>query len=90
MDQGVWCARALADSPDLVHEVHRRYLDAGAHVITVNSYSATREAMCRGGHGSPQFQRREPGIDLPERVLLPLIRGALREHVGPVDGADFQ
>ena len=24
MDQGVWRARALADSPDLVHEVHRR------------------------------------------------------------------
>ena len=49
MDDGVWCARALADAPDLVREVHRRYIDAGADVITTNSYSATREAMQRYG-----------------------------------------
>jgi len=49
MDDGVWCARAIADFPELVHQVHRRYIDAGAHVITTNSYSATREAMQRHG-----------------------------------------
>ena len=54
MDQGVWCARALADSPDMVHEVHRCYLDAGADVITANSYSATRETMQR--HGLAAYQ----------------------------------
>ncbi len=30
MDHDVWCARALADHLDLVREVHRRYIDAGA------------------------------------------------------------
>ena len=49
MDQDVWCARALADRPDMVHRVHRRFIDAGADVITTNSYSATREAMQRYG-----------------------------------------
>ena len=49
MDQEVWCARALAEHPDLVREVHRRYIDAGADVITTNSFSATREAMQRNG-----------------------------------------
>ena len=49
MDQDLWCARALADSPEMVHEVHRSYIDAGADVITTNSYSATREAMQRHG-----------------------------------------
>lgn len=49
MDHGVWCARALADHPEMVHEVHRRYIDAGADVITTNSYSATRAAMERYG-----------------------------------------
>ena len=49
MDQDLWCARALADHPDMVHEVHRRYIDAGADVITTNSFSATREAMQRCG-----------------------------------------
>ena len=49
MDQDLWCARALADHPDMVHEVHRRYIDSGADVITTNSFSATREAMQRCG-----------------------------------------
>ena len=49
MDQNLWCARALAERPDLVHQVHRRYIDAGADVITTNSFSATREAMQRNG-----------------------------------------
>ena len=49
MDQDVWCARALAERPDMVHRVHRRFIDAGADVITTNSYSATREAMQRYG-----------------------------------------
>ena len=49
MDQSLWCARALADAPDLVRRVHRRYIDAGADIITTNSFSATREAMQRCG-----------------------------------------
>ncbi len=52
MDQDVWCARTLADCPDIVRQVHRRYIDAGADVITTNSFSATREAMQRCGVGA--------------------------------------
>ena len=40
MDQEVWCARALVDFPEIVHQVHRRYIDAGADVITANSFAA--------------------------------------------------
>ena len=69
MDHGVWCARALADSPDMVHEVHRRYIDAGADVITTNSYSATREAMQRHGLAAhfEDWNRRSARIALEER-----------------------
>ena len=69
MDQDLWCARALADCPDLVHEVHRRYIDAGADVITTNSYSATREAMQRYGLGAhfEDWNRRSARIALDER-----------------------
>ena len=49
MDEGVWCAKALADHPDLVSEVHRRYIDAGADIITTNTFSATRDALLRYG-----------------------------------------
>ena len=69
MDHDLWCARALADHPDLVHRVHRRYIDAGADVITTNSYSATREAMRRCGLGAhfEDWNRRSARIALEER-----------------------
>ena len=69
MDQDLWCARALADSPDAVHEVHRRYIDAGADVITTNSYAATREAMQRHGLAAhfEAWNRRSARMALEER-----------------------
>ena len=69
MDQDLWCARALADSPETVHRVHRRYIEAGADVITTNTYSATREAMQRCGIGAhfEDWNRRAARIALEER-----------------------
>ena len=69
MDQDVWCARALADCPDRVHQVHRRYIEAGAEVITTNSYTATREAMQRCGLAAhfEDWNRRSVRIAREER-----------------------
>ena len=38
----LWSARVMIDTPDLVVDVHRSYIDAGADLFTVNAYSATR------------------------------------------------
>ena len=69
MDDGLWCARALEDAPETVHEVHRRYIDAGADVITTNSFSATRAAMQRHGLAArfEDWNRRAARIALDER-----------------------
>ena len=45
MHDAVWCAKALEDHPDLVREVHRSYIEAGADVITTNTYAAPRHAL---------------------------------------------
>ncbi len=42
----LWSAQVMTDQPELVRDLHRRFIDAGADVIIVNSYSATR---CRLG-----------------------------------------
>ncbi len=42
----LWSAQVMIDQPDLVRDLHRRFIDAGADVIIVNAYSATR---CRLG-----------------------------------------
>ena len=96
MDHGVWCARALADSPELVHEVHRRYIDAGADVTTTNSYSATREAMQRHGLAAhfEDWNRRAARIVLEERDRSPrsgsvAVAGSVSSY-GRFDALDWE
>ena len=96
MDQEVWCARALADSPDIVHQVHRRYIDAGADVITTNSFSATREAMRRCGLGEhfEDWKRRSVRVareerDRSERSGSVVVAGSVSSY-GRFDGLDFE
>ncbi len=96
MDQEVWCARALADSPDMVHQVHRRYIDAGADVITTNSFSATREAMRRCGLGDDfeDWNRRSVRIAREERDRSArsdsvVVAGSVSSY-GRFDGLDIE
>ena len=49
MHSAVWCAKALEDHPDLVREVHRSYIEAGADVITTNTYASPRHSLAPGG-----------------------------------------
>ncbi len=96
MDQEVWCARALADSPDIVRQVHRRYIDAGADVITTNSFSATREAMRRCGLGEhfEDWNRRSVRIAREERDRSVrsgsiVVAGSVSSY-GRFDGLDIE
>jgi S-methylmethionine-dependent homocysteine/selenocysteine methylase len=45
----LWSARVLMDEPWLVHDLHVEFIEAGARVITINSYSATPERLARDG-----------------------------------------
>jgi S-methylmethionine-dependent homocysteine/selenocysteine methylase len=47
----LWSARVMMDHPELVKDVHLDYIRAGARVITVNAYSATRDRLEREGVG---------------------------------------
>lgn len=43
----LWSAQVTLDEPHLVTAVHRDFIDAGARVITVNTYSATPQRLAR-------------------------------------------
>ena len=95
MDQGVWCARALADCPEMVHEVHRRYIEAGADVITTNSFAATRDAMRHHGLAShfEDWNRRSVRIareerDRSSRAESIVVAGSVSSY-GRFDKLDF-
>ncbi|MDR9481147.1 MAG: homocysteine S-methyltransferase family protein [Spiribacter sp.] len=45
----LWSAQVMLDEPELVVAAHRDFIDAGAKVITVNSYTATPQRLARDG-----------------------------------------
>ena len=43
----IWCAAALGSHPEIVRQVHRNYIEAGADIITTNTYASARHALER-------------------------------------------
>jgi S-methylmethionine-dependent homocysteine/selenocysteine methylase len=51
----IWSAQALVDAPEVVRDIHRDYILAGADVITTNTYAVRRESFTAIGLGD-QFE----------------------------------
>jgi len=45
----LWSAHVMEIEPHIVRAIHREFLDAGARVLTLNSYSATRPRLAMHG-----------------------------------------
>ncbi len=50
MDKDLWCGKCSIDNPELVKKVHENYIDAGADVITTNTYGTTPISMKHYGY----------------------------------------
>ena len=46
-----WSAASILSHPDVVREVHSVYIDAGADIITTNTYSSNRNVLAPAGMG---------------------------------------
>ncbi len=69
----LWSAQVMMDEPHIVEAVHRDYIEAGATVLTLNTYSATPERLAR---------------DAGEELFEPLQAKAIeiaREAIGSTD-----
>ena len=49
MDEKMWCGKCSVDQPELVRKIHEDYINAGADVITTNTYSTTPISMRQYG-----------------------------------------
>jgi len=47
----LWSAQVLLESPELVEQLHLDFIQAGAKIITLNSYSCTPERLAEHGQG---------------------------------------
>ncbi len=45
----LWSAQVMIEAPDVVRGLHRDYIDAGADVITANSYAIVRRRLAAAG-----------------------------------------
>ena len=68
MDAGSWCAVANRDHPSLVAQVHRNYIDAGADVITTNTYATTTAALQRGGYAEEFVNWNKTAVELARQA----------------------
>ena len=50
MDPDAWCGIAALDNADILEKIHTDYLDAGADIITTNTYSSSRLMLALSGH----------------------------------------
>ncbi|MDH3732559.1 MAG: homocysteine S-methyltransferase [Gemmatimonadota bacterium] len=55
LDDPLWSARALLDSPDDIREVCRRYLSAGADCVATATYQASTPGLAAAGLSHPEI-----------------------------------
>ena len=64
----LWSARVLIDEPDLVRDLHVEFIQAGARVITINTYAATPERLAREGAEDLFKPLQKRGIELARQA----------------------
>jgi S-methylmethionine-dependent homocysteine/selenocysteine methylase len=60
----LWSAPALVDHPDVVQKIHADYADAGAEVITANTFRTQARTLARGGLGERAAELTRRAVEL--------------------------
>ncbi len=91
----LWSAQVMIDEPGLVETVHLEFIEAGAQVITLNSYSATPHKLARAGRAemfealqgaslsAAQAARDRSGRDVRIAGCLPPLTASYRPDLAP-------
>ena len=64
----LWSAQVLMDEPEIVEAVHRDYVEAGAKVLTLNTYSVTPERLARDASENLFEPLQQRAIEIGKRV----------------------
>ena len=65
----LWSARALIVAPEIVRQVHRDYLDAGADIVTTNTFRTHRRTLTRGGIGPRTRELTQLAVQLAREAI---------------------
>ena len=64
MNPAAWCAVANRDHPDTVRQVHESYLEAGADVVTTNTFATCRHVLEGAGLGDETVAINRRAVEL--------------------------
>ena len=64
-----WCAAALASHPDTVRRLHEDYINAGADIITANSYASSPHNLEASGLGDRADELNALSIQLVKEAI---------------------
>lgn len=78
MDPQAWCGAASADNAALLKAIHTDYIDAGAEVVTANTYASSRIMLTAAGMAARTGEINRIAVDAAQRA---------RNNRRTVDGA---
>ncbi len=70
LDPEIWSASALLSRPELVEEIHNDYADAGAELLTANSFRTHRRNLARIGLGDRARELTALAVELARNAAL--------------------
>ena len=91
----LWSVQVMIDEPALVEAVHLEFIEAGARIVTVNTYTATPHRLDRAGRGdmfdalhaaavaAAQSAREKSGQRVRIAGCLPPLVGSYRADLTP-------
>ena len=68
MDLAAWCGVANVTHPDTVRRVHEAYLEAGADVITANTFATCRHVLEAAGYGGETVAVNRRAVELAQEA----------------------
>lgn len=95
----LWSVQIMMDEPELVETVHLDFIEAGARIITVNSYTATPSQLARAGQAAmfdavhdaavsaARAARESSGRDIRIAGCLPPLVASYRPELMPPEEA---
>ena len=68
-EHNLWSANALSTMPEVVREIHKDYIHAGADIITTNTYATVRQRLEPAGMGAEFASLNEQAGVLAQQAL---------------------
>jgi S-methylmethionine-dependent homocysteine/selenocysteine methylase len=84
----LWSAAAVRDAPALVGAIHREHVEAGARVVTANTFRTDRRTMARAGLGREARSWTKAAVALAREAVLEAAPGrpvAVAGSIAPLE-----